>query len=36
MSASDPGFETGFRKPSLDNPILFGRYADAIAARLRV
>jgi hypothetical protein len=33
---SDPNFETGFPKPSLDNPILFGKYADAIAARLRL
>jgi len=33
---SDPNFETGFPKPSLDNPVLFGRYADAIAARLRL
>jgi hypothetical protein len=36
MGASDPGFETGFPKPSLDNPILFGQYADAIAACLRL
>lgn len=36
MSASDPGFETGFAKPSLENPMLFGQYADAIAARLRL
>ena len=28
-------FETGFAQPSLDNPILFGIYADEIAARLR-
>jgi hypothetical protein len=33
---SDPSFETGFPKPSLDNPMLFGQYADAIAARLRL
>ena len=36
MGASDPGFEIGFAKPSLENAILFGRYAEAIAARLRV
>jgi hypothetical protein len=27
-------FETGFEQPSLDNPILFSRYADEIAMRL--
>jgi len=27
-------FETGFEKPSLDNPLLFSRYADEIATRL--
>ena len=27
-------FETGFERPSLDNPILFSRYADEIATRL--
>ena len=27
-------FETGFEKPSLDNPLLFSRYADEIAERL--
>jgi hypothetical protein len=36
MGASDPGFETGFPKPSLDNPVLFAKYADAIAGRLRL
>lgn len=35
MGTSDPGFETGFEKPSLDNPVLFARYAESIAARLR-
>ena len=32
----DPNFETGFAKPSLDNPILFAQYADAVAERLRL
>ncbi len=27
-------FETGFERPSLDNPLLFSRYADDIAMRL--
>jgi fatty acid desaturase len=27
-------FETGFERPSLDNPMLFSRYADEIAMRL--
>jgi hypothetical protein len=27
-------FETGFERPSLDNPLLFSRYADEIAMRL--
>lgn len=27
-------FETGFERPSLDNPILFNRYADEVAVRL--
>jgi hypothetical protein len=36
MGSGDPGFETGFEKPSLENPVLFARYADSIAARLRM
>jgi len=36
MTSFDPGFEIGFPKPSLENPVLFGRYADAVAARLRL
>jgi len=28
-------FETGFERPSLDNPLLFSKYADEIATRLR-
>ena len=35
MGVSDPGFETGFPKASLENPVLFGLYAESIAARLR-
>jgi hypothetical protein len=31
----DPNFEIGFAGPSLDNPVLFGRYADSLAAQLR-
>lgn len=34
MANSATSFETGFEKPSLDNPMLFSRYADEIAARL--
>ena len=36
MGTSDPGFETGFPKPSLENGVLFGRYVESIAARLRL
>src|SRR6516164_3233860 len=32
---ANPQFEIGFAQPSLDNPILFGKYADSLAARLR-
>lgn len=35
MTSFDPGFEIGFPKPSLENPALFSRYADDVAARLR-
>ena len=32
----DPSFEIGFPGPSLDNPVLFGRYADSLGAKLRL
>ena len=35
MSELDPGFETGYDNPSLDHTILFGQYADDLAAHLR-
>ena len=31
----DSSFEVGFPGPSLDNPVLFGRYADSLAEQLR-
>jgi hypothetical protein len=34
MADPQASFETGFERPSLDNPILFSRYADEIAMRL--
>src|SRR5712692_8260908 len=34
MANSSAAFETGFERPSLDNPLLFSRYADEIAVRL--
>ena len=34
MADQQASFETGFERPSLDNPILFSRYADEIATRL--
>jgi hypothetical protein len=34
MATSSAAFETGFERPSLDNPLLFSRYADEIAVRL--
>jgi hypothetical protein len=32
---ADSSFEVGFAGPSLDNPVLFGRYADSLAEQLR-
>ena len=34
MADQQTSFETGFERPSLDNPVLFSRYADEIAMRL--
>ena len=34
MADLQASFETGFERPSLENPILFSRYADEIAMRL--
>lgn len=34
MPNSSGAFETGYERPSLDNPLLFSRYADEIAVRL--
>jgi hypothetical protein len=34
MASRSNAFETGFERPSLDNPLLFSRYADEIALRL--
>ncbi len=34
MADQFASFETGFERPSLDNPLLFSRYADEIAMRL--
>jgi len=34
MASASNAFETGFERPSLDNPLLFSRYADEIALRL--
>lgn len=35
MADPSNAFETGFERPSLDNPVLFSRYADDIALRLK-
>jgi hypothetical protein len=35
MASPSNAFETGFERPSLDNPILFSRYADDIALRIK-
>lgn len=34
MVSGSNAFETGFERPSLDNPLLFSRYADEVALRL--
>jgi hypothetical protein len=34
VDAQSTSFETGFDRPSLDNPLLFRRYADEVAAQL--
>lgn len=34
MANSSAAFETGFERPSLDNPLLFSLYADEVAVRL--
>jgi len=36
MSVTYPGFQVGFPKPSLDNPVLFSQFADKLASRLRL
>lgn len=35
MASSNPGFQVAFPKPSLENPVLFSRFADTIASHLR-
>lgn len=35
MASPSNAFETGFERPSLDNPVLFSRYADDVALRLK-
>jgi hypothetical protein len=35
LSVSDPEFETGYDKPSPDDPALFSRYADSLRLRYR-
>jgi hypothetical protein len=36
MSGFDPKFEIGFPRPSLENPVLFSRYADQVEAYLKL